>query len=547
MATTAKRPGPDPVALGRAALGERRWKAARDHFAAAVASSETPEGYEGLSWALWWLDDADAVVAARERAHRLYRRRRDAAGAARTATWLACDHLDFHGARAVASGWLARAGRLLAPLDPVPEHGWLAFLQGYIARAEGDAERAIALARDTTGLGERLGVADLLMLGLALEGSTLVACGQVADGARRLDEATTIALQDEAEVPIAGAWACCFLVTACAAVRDYERAYEWCDRIAEFAQRYGSRYMLAFCRAEYGGVDVARGRWARAETALQGSIADFTHSRPPMVGGPLAALAELRRRQGRADEAALLLERAGASRAAQLCRARLALDAGDGARAIELAERVLRQLAPGIELDRFPALELLVEARAARGELAQAGAALERLRSIARAAGTAALSAAVDLAAGLVAAGAAEHGRARALLEDAVDRLDRCGAPFEAARARIALATTLAALDRHADARREAAAARERLAELGAIAEAERAGAVLGAPLPQLTPREREVLALVAEGLSNRQIASALVVSEHTVHRHVSSILRKLGVPTRAAAAAAAARAGLPA
>ena len=71
---------------------------------------------------------------------------------------------------------------------------------------------------------------------------------------------------------------------------------------------------------------------------------------------------------------------------------------------------------------------------------------------------------------------------------------------------------------------REAAAARERLRELGAAA---------APPLPELTPREREVLALLAEGLTNRLIAERLVVSEHTVHRHVTSILRKLSVGDR--------------
>jgi RNA polymerase sigma factor (sigma-70 family) len=69
---------------------------------------------------------------------------------------------------------------------------------------------------------------------------------------------------------------------------------------------------------------------------------------------------------------------------------------------------------------------------------------------------------------------------------------------------------------------------------------------MLGAdePLHGLTPREREVLSLLAQGLTNRQIGARLVISEHTVHRHVSSILRKLEVPSRAAAAAAAVRAG---
>ena len=82
---------------------------------------------------------------------------------------------------------------------------------------------------------------------------------EVDEGMRRLDEATAAALEGEAAIPIAGAWAFCFLVTACSAVRDYERASEWCDRIAEFAESYGSRYMLAFCRAEYGGIHLWRG------------------------------------------------------------------------------------------------------------------------------------------------------------------------------------------------------------------------------------------------------------------------------------------------
>ncbi|MBV9680297.1 MAG: helix-turn-helix transcriptional regulator [Solirubrobacterales bacterium] len=63
--------------------------------------------------------------------------------------------------------------------------------------------------------------------------------------------------------------------------------------------------------------------------------------------------------------------------------------------------------------------------------------------------------------------------------------------------------------------------------------------------LAELSEREREVLGLVAQGLSDTQIAERLVISPHTVHRHVANILAKLRLPTRAAAAARAARAGL--
>ena len=548
--------GSKGVEAGWAKLTAGQWAPAKALFESAVASEETPEAFEGLSWAAWWLDDAEAAFEAREHAFRLYKSGGRPADAARMATWLASDELDFHGAYAVARGWLRRARRLLDPLEHGPEHGWLAFMEGFLAHASGDTDAAEERARLATGLGRSFGIPDLEMLGLALEGASLVACARTDEGMRYLDEATACALGGEATVPISGAWTCCFLVTACTAVRDYERAFEWCDRIAEFAERYGSRYMLAFCRAEYGAIHLWRGRWADAEAVLEASIEDFSGSRPSMVGAPMVGLAELRRRQGRVAEALALLDQAGSFPAAQLCRGRLALDDGLASRAADLAERVLRQAPDHRRLDRAPALELLVGARTRRGELEAASAALEALREVEQLVGTAPLKASADLAEGMLRAAEGKHDSARELLEDALDRFQRSGGPFEAAQARVELATSLAALGREDAAEREARLALESLLELGASAEAERAKRVLAAcggddestlPLPELTAREREVLELLAEGLTNRQIAERLVVSEHTIHRHVTNILRKLDLPSRTAAAALAVRSGLPA
>src|SRR5712691_6487462 len=112
----------DAISRGGAALGRGDWEGARAHFKAALEHEEAPDALEGLGWAGWWLDDAVTVFDARERAYRLYRQRGDRRGAARVATWLTWDYIEFRGEQAVANGWLQRAHRLLEGLAPGPEH-----------------------------------------------------------------------------------------------------------------------------------------------------------------------------------------------------------------------------------------------------------------------------------------------------------------------------------------------------------------------------------------------------------------------------------------
>ena len=193
-----------------------------------------------------------------------------------------------------------------------------------------------------------------------------------------------------------------------------------------------------------------------------------------------------------------------------LVEAELRLDVDDFAGAHASASRYLRGLGGGAPIESAAALELLVPIRIRLRDLDAARRAHERLAAIADDVGSTALRAAERFAAGRGARAERDAEGARAALEDAVDGYERCVMPFEAEQAR---------------------------AELTRATEP-------GLRQGDLTRREAEVLALIAQGLSNRKIAERLIVSEHTVHRHVANIFVRLGVSSRAAAVAVASASG---
>lgn len=535
------------------------WQGARACFEEALAAGETADALEGLGWAAYCQDDDAVTFRARERAFQLYRDQGDVAAAARVASWLAVDWLEFRGKPAVANGWLQRAHRLLAGVEPGPGHGWLAVHEASLV-VDDDPVAARDLAVQAVALGRRFGVPELEMVGLGLQGVALVSEGDLGAGMRCLDEAVAAALSGDAQILPCVAWACCCLIAACEQVRDYDRAGEWCERVGEFCERHGIVLPLSICKAKYAGVLTWQGRWDEAEVALKVAAEGLAASRPPLIGDALVRLAELRRLQGRLDEAEALFSQCEGKPLAVLGRAQIALDRDAPEEAAHLAERYLRSFSNRARTERCAGLEVAIRAYARRGSLEQAREALYELKQIATRAGTRPLRAAVLAAEGLLAAVRKDQEAARCSLEDAVDLLVAGGAPFEAARVRLDLAATLSALACEEPARHEIEAALAAFRSLGADGEAARAEAMLDqlgrprpapaveladGPLGRLSRRELEVLALVAEGRTNHDIAERLVVSEHTVHRHVTNILRKLALPSRAAAASVAARHGL--
>lgn len=546
LRTATTKPPHDYLQAGGDALARGAWREARAAFEAALALGESPEALEGLGAAAWWLGDGPTVFDARSRAFQLYREQGDRRAAARVATELAEDCLYFRGEPAVASGWIKRAQRLLDGLGVVPELGWLKLIAADIAMSTNDPAAARAGAVEAQAIGRALGLLDLEMVSVALEGLALVSTGQAAEGMPRLDEAAAAALSGEMRDLLAIAFVCCYLVTACERARDFGRASQWCERAKEFATQRELPTLFAICGIQHASLLMWRGEWREAEGELRNAVESLAACHPTLQPEGFVRLAELRRHQGRLDEVPALLERAAGHPRAVLEGAALALEQDNFDAALRLAQRFLRQAMEENRPERLAALELIVRAEIGRGDVKAARKALARMQTIAGETSNIPLRAGARAAEGLVAAALNKHEDACCAFEDAIDLYGGSGALFEQARARMELGRSLAAHGRHAAAVAELRAEAQ-LARLGAARTARRARGWLqtierrsgGAVL---SPREAQVLQLVAQGLSNKQIAKRLTVSEYTAKRHVANILAKLDLPSRAAAAAYAAR-----
>jgi ATP/maltotriose-dependent transcriptional regulator MalT len=344
---------------------------------------------------------------------------------------------------------------------------------------------------------------------------------------------------------------CCNLISACEMVRDFDRAGQWCARVREYCRQWDHPALFTVCRTQYAGVLVSSGDWAAAETELASAVPELEELRPGWTSLGYLRLADLRRRQGRLDEAAAIFEKLATTPDAGLGLAAIALERGAPAEAERLARRVLRQVPQSNHTARAAALELIVLAAAAGGRANGAAAELTELERLAAGVESEALRASARLAAAGAAGARGRPDEARDAFEEAASLFERAGAPYDSLRARLLLADQLLTAGALDAAAAEAAAAARQARQLGARSLEQRATALgrslLAKPGRQgsLTSREREVLGHVVHGLTNRQIAGRLGVSQHTVHRHLANVFTKLGLSSRTAAVAFALRHGI--
>jgi DNA-binding NarL/FixJ family response regulator len=493
-----------------------------------------------LAEAAFWLGKPRDSLDARRHAYTAHKQAGDHDQAARAAWLLFIGHFDLS-EMAVAGGWVKRGQQHAAATPDSAGAGYVALADADWVRYQGELRDAMARADRAIELGRRHNDPDLVALGQATKGRILVDGGKITDGVGELDEAMVAAVGDELSRFVTGR-VYCLLVSTCHELGDVRRAGEWTATAVSWCEKLGEdSWYPGLCRLHRCELESLRGEWMLAEQEALRAAKELVPFGDYWVGEGMYLVGEIRRHKGdlaNSEEAYEEAHQLGRDPLPGL--ALLRAERGD----VEGAAKALRLgLAPGggtpLRRARLLAAHVAVELEA--GDVEAADRSSQELNTLADASGVMLLKAMAAKARGAVLLARDQVEDALAALRVACNILRDLSCPYEDAHARllIGMATRKAGDDQTAQL--EFAAAVTIFEELGATLDAERAKALLNRkrPLPRgLTEREIEVLALVAKGQTNRDIAGSLYISEHTVARHLSNVFRKLDVTSRSAAVA---------
>jgi DNA-binding CsgD family transcriptional regulator len=539
----------DELRRGREAYESRAWTDAHGSLSRADAQRAlAPDDLELLATTAYLLGRDDEQVAALERAHQAHLDAGDALRAVRCAFWLSIG-LMLRGKVGQATGWLGRGQRVLdrRPGDSV-ERGYLLVPVMVQQAVAGDFDAAHATAVAAARIGERFADADLVALAVHHQGGVLIRQGRVEEGLGLLDEAM-VAVKTGGLSPIVTGLVYCSVIDGCQQVYELRRAQEWTAALSRWCEEQPD--MVAFtgrCLVHRAEIMQLQGAWPDAlQEARRAGERCAQATNPGAAAQAAYRRGEVHRLRGEPAEAeAAYREASRHGGEPQPGLALLRLAQGNERAAAATLRRVVAQT--GEPLARAGLLPAYVEVMLAVGDAAEARAACDEFEALARRNPSEMLGAMVAYARGAVTLADGKPAAALPGLRRAAQAWHALEAPYEAARARALIGLACRALGDEDGAALELDAARAAFAELGAAPDLARLDALMGAPADEahgLTPRELQVLRLVAAGETNKSIAAELVLSERTVDRHVSNIFAKLRLSSRTAATAYAYEHGL--
>jgi DNA-binding CsgD family transcriptional regulator len=534
--------GSADLELGRRAYAQRVWPAAYESLSAADGRDALAAAdLELLAMAAYMLGRVDEFLATLERAHHASVGTGESLQAARLAVHLGIN-LAISGDVAQAGGWFARAQRLVEREEgDCAERGYLLLPLALRREAAGEYALVAETAAEAALAGERFGDRDLFALGAHVQGNALIRLGRFEEGFRYLDEAMLAVTGGELS-PIVTGIVYCGAIAGCEEAYELRRAHEWTDALARWWE--GQPELVAFtgrCLAHRAEILQFHGDWPEALEEARRAQERCERAMNRLAAGQAAyQQAEVLRRQGEFAAAEAAYRDANAcGREPQPGLALLRLAEGDAQAAAAAIRRALAETARPLERSRL--LPAYAEITVALGDLEQARGACRELGEIAAGFPSGMLRAIADYALGSVELATGEAQAALVTLRRALQGWQELAAPYEAARARVLMAMACRALGDEDTARLELEAALPVFEELSARPELRRVSALAradGDDAHGLSGRELEVLRLVAAGRTNREIAATLVLSEHTIARHVHNIFAKLHVSSRTAATA---------
>jgi DNA-binding CsgD family transcriptional regulator len=525
------------VSEARKAYAAQDWATAARRFDAVVAGRLTADDLAAYADTVWWLGRVDDNLRLSAAACDAFLADARPVEAAWTAFLLGIFHLG-RGDEPQGVGWIGRAGRLLEGIPEGPVHGYLLLItEVEPSLLAGQSAAALDAARRMQALGRRLRRSDLVALGLNGEGRALIRSGNVVVGLKVLDEAMVTVLDGQLD-PFASGTLYCHTIAACHDVGDIRRMARWVDLTEQWLATLPAAVAFGgMCQVHRAQLQLLRGEWAEAERSALQVAADLDANRADYAAEAWYVVAEARRLRGYPGTVEAYGEAHARGRDPQPGRALLRLQAGDP-KGAAISVRAAMAAAGPDPLRRAPLCAAAVEIAVAAGQLDQAAAASSELEATARTYATSGLEAIATDARGALLLAEGRAAEALPVLRDAWRRWHELGAAYDVAGTGVRLADAYLALGDEASAAVEIARAEASYERLGALRP--------GRKLPDgLTRREGEVLTLVADGRSNRQIAEALYISDRTVARHLTNIFTKIGVTSRTQAARYAIERGL--